>query len=314
MIDIRYHFISLMAVFLALALGIVIGSSMAPSTSSKLVDAVKHQNERVDAVLAEYDRDHAVLGRLEQALSTIIPPLMQGRLDGHGVAIIQTGDQPESAKAAADAVVAAGGTVLSTTILTPAFDELSDEDVNQIRAEMPEQPSSDDGDIDLIRPLAAALRQGAPDGAQTDTYLSVLRRERLITMAGDYTRPVTLVVIVGGARVDTDLSPERMANRETTLINLLTGNGSHMTVVGGEAQGVVNSSIATFRNAGIATVDCLDRSIGKLDLVYALGGDRANYGVRTTADRLLPSSVEAGLTVVHVHSSDASATAASSAR
>ena len=284
-----------MAVFLALALGIVVGSSIAPSTSSKLVDAVKNQNERVNTVLAEYDRDHAVLARLEQAIATFIPPLMRGRLDGHNVAIVQTGDQPEAAKAAADAIAAAGGTVLSTTILTPAFDDLTSVDINHIRGEMPEQPSTDDPDSDLLRPLSSALRSGAADGSQADQYLSVLRRERLITQAGDYTRPVSMVVIVGGATADTDLSPERMADREAALISLLASPGAHLTVVGGEAQDVANSSIASFRTSSVATVDCLDRAIGKLDLVYALTGEKANYGVRATADRLLPASVEARL-------------------
>lgn len=295
MIDIRYHFFSLMAVFLALAVGILIGSSMAPSATSKLVSAVKQQNAKVDSVLAEYQRDHSVLAHLEEAIAALAPPLVRNKLSGRRVAIIQTGDQPDAARAVADAIVDAGGTVASTTTLTSVFDELGDDDVTRIRSEMPDQPASEDPDDDLLRPITTALRQGSPPSRSGDSDLAVLRRERLITTDGDYSRPVSMVVLVGGAGDNSDLSPEPLAARESDLIDMLTNNGSHLSVVGAETQNVPNTSLTTYRSSGIATVDCIDRAIGKLDLVYALNGDRANYGVRPTAERVLPASLETGL-------------------
>lgn len=295
MIDIRYHIISLISVFIALAIGILIGSSMAPSTTTKLVDAVKRQNEKVDSVLAEYERDHAVLGRLELTLGSMIRPLVRNRLEGRRVAIIQTGDQPDATRAAAEAISEAGGTLASTTTLTSVYDELSDEDVTRIRSEMPEEPTSNDPEVDLLRAVATAFRQGAADAGHTDGDLAVLRRERLITTDGDYGKPVSMVVIVGGTGVDSDLSAEPLAAREGDMIDLLTSNGAHVSVVGVESTNVANSSLTTYRNAGLATIDCIDRAIGKLDLIYALNGEKANYGVRAAADRILPASVEAEL-------------------
>ncbi len=296
-----------MAVFLALAIGITIGITMvAPGTATRLTDAVKRQNEKVDALLGEYDRDHAVLGRLEQALTSMIPPWVHNKLRGRRVAIIQTGDQPESVKAAVDAVTAAGGTVISTTTVTGEYEQLGDYDIKRIRDSLIGQPVSTDPDVDVLRPLAYALRQGASDGSALDSCLSVLRRENLIETSGDYSLPAGLVVIVGGTGPDSNLGAEALAARETDIINLLT-TGSHLTVVGAESQNAANSSLTTYRNAGIATVDCLDHAVGKLDLVYALNGEKANFGVRATADRILPTVVEAGIVPSSTVNADAHA-------
>lgn len=294
MIDIRYHVISLMAVFFALAIGIMIGSSVAPGTATRLTEAVRRQSEKVDSVLAESARDHAVLGRLEQALATLTPSLTHGKLAGKRVAIIQTGDQAPGVKAAADAIVAAGGTVASTTIVTSEYDQLDDEDYRRIRAALVTEPVTSDPDMDLLRPIAQALRHGAPEGGQRDASLTVLKRENLIEASGDYASPVTMVVFVGGAGTDTDMAPQAISARETGLIEILSA-APHMTIVGCETEDTALSSIAAFRNANVSTVDCIDRAIGKLDLVYALMGEKANYGIRATADRVLPAGVEAGL-------------------
>jgi len=53
---------------------------------------------------------------------------------------------------------------------------------------------------------------------------------------------------------------------------------------------VNTSSISFFTsNGATATVDSVDLISGRVALVYALNGTEGNYGVKATADRLLPA-------------------------
>jgi len=72
---------------------------------------------------------------------------------------------------------------------------------------------------------------------------------------------------------------------------ILTGleGVSGIPVVGAERSDSDISSIDFFINAGVtATVDSVDLVSGRVGLVYALNGSQGNYGIKATADRLLP--------------------------
>ncbi len=61
-------------------------------------------------------------------------------------------------------------------------------------------------------------------------------------------------------------------------------------VVGAERADTQPSSIGFFKsNGATATVDSVDLISGRVALVYALSGSEGNYGVKATADRLLPT-------------------------
>jgi len=153
-----------------------------------------------------------------------------------------------------DALTAAGGTVASTTIVTSEFDTLAPDDETRIRSELTGEPLTDDSVSDMLSPLGMALRAGAPLNGQTDNNLSVLRRERLIqTTTGDMTEPVSMVVIVGGSDPAMILAPS-LAQRESDIIDLVS-IGNHITVIGGEPQGAIASSVKTYSEKNIASVD-----------------------------------------------------------
>ena len=66
--------------------------------------------------------------------------------------------------------------------------------------------------------------------------------------------------------------------------------GGHTPVVGVERSDTDPSSIGFFDSAETsATVDSIDYVSGQVALAYALAGAAGNYGVKATADRLLPA-------------------------
>ena len=88
-----------------------------------------------------------------------------------------------------------------------------------------------------------------------------------------------------------DLAPHQAAETEALESGLLDGlesNGA-ISVVGVERSDADPSQIGFFKGAGTtATVDSVDLVSGRVALVYALNGSEGNYGVKATADRLLP--------------------------
>jgi hypothetical protein len=61
-----------------------------------------------------------------------------------------------------------------------------------------------------------------------------------------------------------------------------------VTIVGAERTNTDPSSIDFFAEHGAASVDNVDQLAGRVALVYALGGAEGEFGVKETADALLP--------------------------
>ncbi|MEX0621195.1 MAG: copper transporter, partial [Solirubrobacterales bacterium] len=59
-------------------------------------------------------------------------------------------------------------------------------------------------------------------------------------------------------------------------------------LVGVEEVSTEPSSVEYFSERGISTVDNIDLPVGRLSLVYTLGGAQGSFGVKETSDRLLP--------------------------
>jgi hypothetical protein len=75
---------------------------------------------------------------------------------------------------------------------------------------------------------------------------------------------------------------------ESGLMEGLESNGI-IPVVGVERSDADPSQIGFFTSAGVtATVDSIDLVSGRVALVYALNGSEGNYGIKPSADRLLP--------------------------
>ncbi len=60
-----------------------------------------------------------------------------------------------------------------------------------------------------------------------------------------------------------------------------------------ERRDTAPSTVPFFDEQGISTVDSVDLTSGKVALVFALLGAQGNYGVKETADSLLPELLRA---------------------
>lgn len=89
MINFRYHLASLVAVFLALALGVVVGSTVVDrAIVSGLRDRVDSVEKNAERRKAENDQLRTDLGRSQAAVAALAPFALAGSLRGTNVAIV----------------------------------------------------------------------------------------------------------------------------------------------------------------------------------------------------------------------------------
>ena len=126
-IDFRYHLVSIVAVFLALAIGIVLGSTeLQGSTLDGLRTASNSLRSQLSAVSAQRD------GLVQQAsandafLQTAEPKLLSAMLTGNRIVLVTEPGAPSAITSGIEKAAGyAGATVTGTVALQPKFNDLS---------------------------------------------------------------------------------------------------------------------------------------------------------------------------------------------
>ena len=125
MIDLRYHIASIVAVFLALALGILIGSTIVSDNliveqQKKMIDRLEEQFYALrdsEAVLtAENQRQSKIISNYENYSQTLLTSLVNGKLGGLQIGVIITGDSDLPA-GMINALASADADILSKTVV-----------------------------------------------------------------------------------------------------------------------------------------------------------------------------------------------------
>ena len=124
MIDFRYHVVSIVAIFLALTVGLVIGASIlskgvADSLKSDLAqrnDQIKSQQNQINDLKTQIDQQ-------EKYISGTADQLVAGRLSGLCVAVLEIAGADGNAYSSTRAMIQkqAGATVCSETMINTSF-------------------------------------------------------------------------------------------------------------------------------------------------------------------------------------------------
>ncbi|HQD39848.1 MAG: copper transporter [Firmicutes bacterium] len=273
-IDFRYHIASLAAVFLALGLGILIGSSLL--SDEKLYEQQGKLVDRLEADLASLRQDkrnleeeivslELALKREEQFGQAALPLLTRNKLTGQRLAIVQLTQTTVSSEVSAlkNCLQQAGAEVISTTSLLRYSDDEQLAEVLESEGDSMEQ---------LINHLAQTLAMGL--GREG---LAPLERLGYLQLGGDYHLPVqTVILYLGNVTV-----PKEVA---TSLVQACSEYQVRVAAV--ENSGAPSSSLS---EKGILMVDNIDQTSGKVALIYALATDGlGHFGIKEGAQAFLP--------------------------
>lgn len=123
MYNLRYHIASLVAVFFALAVGLLLGTVVAERgmLDDQGVALVQGLQTRFDEISAKNEELEAGLERDRAFAADVVGPLTAEKLSGMNIAVVAPPDGADTVEAARAAIEQAGGTVITVTLGTPAL-------------------------------------------------------------------------------------------------------------------------------------------------------------------------------------------------
>jgi Copper transport outer membrane protein, MctB len=274
MFDFRYHALSLVAVFLALAIGILLGATIGNSLVSDADKGIRSSlHQDVINARSAASQAQSQLSQRDKIISSSLPMLVQGELSGQRVAILATGTLPSSVESEVRSTVeTAGGAVDSVS----SFDVPSNLDsIEQAAGVRGRNPAAVQG---FARRVVRSIVSGTGVAIR-------MRRALPDSMRGDFTGAGAVVFYrTQPPDQDTDQDKTLREAFENGLADGLKASG--VQVVGVEEQSTDPSQVGWYKDKGMSTVDSVDLPGGQLALVFALTGQKGNFGVKSGATPL----------------------------
>jgi hypothetical protein len=278
----RYHAASLAAVFLALAVGILIGVGFGSDLVNGTADNLeKSLASDLDEAHAQIDDLNAQLGDERDFAAALTPAVVENRLRGREIAVVALGDLDDSlTDGIRNALEPAGAKVQEVAVVR----EPPDEDAVTAPGDKPHHNEARDERLARVSRMAGKAL--VTDGKKFDDLRTALF-SRYSGQPGD----IDGVVVVRDR--PQNLSGRDAANTDAIEDGMIAGIQSalpdrRLAVVGAERTATDPSSIPFFTDRSLASVDNVDQLPGKVSLVYVLGGAEGEYGVKDTADAPLP--------------------------
>jgi hypothetical protein len=298
-IDFRYHLVSLIAVFLAVALGIVIGTT---ALNEPILADIKNQVSDLEGDKRSLeDRTQLLQARLDTADAfeeAVAPALVDGVLTGNSVLLVVTNEDvaPETVDQVTALIGEAGGTVSGSLTLRPEYTDPSSSSALQSYVTGPGLPTGVQlPEVDDAGQLVGALLAQvlmippdgvAPDGAAISSVLAGLSALDVLTAEGDSVAPADYAVVLTAGAFAGEDAAERVET-VAELVAALDAAGSGAVVAGDTASAAENGLVGVIRadptlSAAVSTVDNVDTAAGAISTVLALGqegeGTSGKYG------------------------------------
>jgi hypothetical protein len=276
----RYHAVSLIAVFLALAIGILIGAEFG---GDALTNTRKNLEQSLTGNLQDArgraDELNGKLARSDEFASRVYPALVRDRLEGRRIGVLALGDLPGDAIAAVeDALGPTGARLVGIGVVREPVDlsalggELARTRFANIRRN--EETLGEFG--------TGAGRQLVRGGTLLDRV-----RSHLFSRASGNFGALDGVIVV--RQTPEEMGAVQRAKASTLESALMAGiTGTRTPAVGVETSTAEPSSVSFFAGNDLSSVDDVETAAGRVATVFALLGAEGSFGVKGSADRLLP--------------------------
>ena len=283
MFDFRYHALSLISVFLALVLGLLLGVAIGDKglVSSAERDIRASLRGDVRKAQAESENLRSQLDEQNKFLQEAYPLMVGSRLIGERVGVVTLGNISDSEIGnVRDALEATGARLTSVASLRTPLDLPA---LSQASLGTPYQ------NLQTDPKLAKRFgdRVGAGYMAGGGRLLQRVRRALLASSSGAL-GGVDSVVVIREPRTFQKPQQDVLNSFEDGLMTGLGGNNG--TVVGVETTDTKPSQVGWYRDHDMASVDDVDQLPGRAALVFALAGADGAFGSKSSADALLPKA------------------------
>ncbi len=274
MFDLKYHVATIVAVFLALAVGIVIGNAIIDD------GFILHEQEQL---IERLERDFAFLRRQNQLVKieienvkqsnkelisfteSIYPYIVKDRLDGYNVAIIKTCETNKNDLSVANTLTKAGACVKKINISSTKL--LDDDRISK----------------DTLPDIAISFAKKVID---EDENICLNEYKDYIAVSGSQSNIFDTILVIGNSVDKKNLIVEYF---DVPLIKYFKSKG--LNVIAGEFSSVEYSNISYYSKLDVCTIDNLDTVLGQITLILILTNNinkPIRYGIKSTAQQLFP--------------------------
>jgi hypothetical protein len=321
-IDFRYHLVSIVAVFLALAIGIVLGAAelqgptynLLNGTTAKLQNELNQANSQRDMAEEQANAGDAYAEAVE-------PVVLHNLLAGQKLLIVtEPGAQGSVVSGITSAANDAGAEVTGQINLQAKFFDTSDttqDSLNQINLDVASHAGLTLDNTETYQQQAAQViasqiltksqgsatgiaGSGAGQDTNTATMLSAYAYAGFLTTSGQPAATATIAVVITPQTAPSDGSADSLDQLLIPVAQELAASSAATVVAGSSAGSGPGSPIAVLRSNNVAnevsTIDDADYVSGQSVVIEALaiqlnGGKPGSYGFASNgANAVAPSA------------------------
>lgn len=309
MVDFRYHLVTIIGIFLALALGIVVGTTQ---LNGQVLDDLNGQIKRLASDKRDLERknvqEQKITDSQESLISTVAKTVVSGALTGERIVILSTPNAPSSLRSELVPLLEAAGATIGTqvTLRPDLIDPTKAELVQGVVDKAATSSVDREGNAAAVagRELAEALlvpsaaTSPAVTEKQAAATLDDFGKSDLIDVQGKVRPRGTLAVLLTGEAV-AGADPQGVTSRLTALLSIAGAldKGSKGLVISGPLAAVDDGGLLKALrqlplHTTVSSVDGVDHSAGRIATVLALReqrrGDSGQYGTGSDSDGPLP--------------------------
>lgn len=283
--NLKFFVMLVISIFAALGIGIYIGFTL--DAQSLIVeqreDIVSEIEERFDFLTSENEKLKGTIESIsvsnenyEHFIQSTYEEIIKSRLLGMNVAIIETNsDYMHSGTGRVLDVAGANLTSLVTIADKFMDDQMMRALYNKIGVSLPE--------TDIVEYTMKIVTECIIDG-NSNVLISELSNEGFIQIAGLINNPVDYIIIAGGSLSEED---ERIDKIDRTIVRV--SREKNVGIIGVEKLDAIYSYMGRYKELNISTIDNIDTAMGKVSLILAMEGRPGHYGVKETAEELVPT-------------------------
>lgn len=310
MIDFRYHLVSIISVFLALAVGIVLGAGpLQANLGNQLSDQVAALRTEKQALNEKLTTSEKIVDASDEYATAVQQRVVKARLSGHRAVVVVLPSADGTMTTNLEGVVTQSGSALTGTVtLSPDwFDPSQSADRDQAAKEAASAlgiDTSASGDVLLVQVLTDLTVSTGNTGSspQRSAALKVLVDAGLVDSSVADLAPADLAIVVSADYAGTESAVTARSDAVRALVTSFAGSTRATVVAGGETvaaagQPMTSNAVQAVREKSetaeiVATVDHARAGDGPAIVVLAIENvldERVgHYGVATGATATVP--------------------------